>query len=200
MPEEGIQTLSEDVLFEIVEPIITYLKSQAPTTRQLFGCFEAVGKAGDSVLFKKDGMRSTDLFTVLVIPGDQSFRPISLDAESLHRSARSVFGRYLRAKGNPFGDFARNVPDLPSQSAKGLIGYLDSPNPTTDDLLACFEVIGDDGDIVYLEHHGAENDSPYWVTVSGPAKGIATITHKSSDLFQAAHAAFADYLEATGVI
>lgn len=60
--------------------------------------FEIVGNNGDSIVYKKDGLRLRKPYTVLINSVNQSFEPIRCDDDSLSEAMKRAFQEYKIAK------------------------------------------------------------------------------------------------------
>ncbi len=66
------------------------------TSEQMFEIFMEVGKLGDVIIYKNDGLREKNHFTVIIIPGDDKFERIRFDATELHMAVRLSLTEYLK--------------------------------------------------------------------------------------------------------
>ena len=68
------------------------------TPEELRGYFEMIGNNGDSIIYKKDGLRPRKRYTVSINSGTQSFEAIRCDDDSLSEAMKRAFQEYKLAK------------------------------------------------------------------------------------------------------
>lgn len=66
------------------------------TSVQILEIFIEVGKLGDIIIFKNDGQRKTNYFTVIISSGDGKFDSIRFDSKRLDDALRFSLTEYLK--------------------------------------------------------------------------------------------------------
>lgn len=64
----------------------------------LFKCFQEIGDAGDIVIFKIDGGRDDNQYTLVISSPDMSFEAIRYDASSIEESLLKALREYKNVK------------------------------------------------------------------------------------------------------
>jgi len=64
------------------------------TADQIFDIFEKVGKRGDVIIIKNDGLRPSDNFTVVISSSSNKFDSIRYDANSISNAIRLALKNY----------------------------------------------------------------------------------------------------------
>jgi hypothetical protein len=65
---------------------------------RLLSFFEDVGKLGDIIVYKMDGLREANKYTVYIASGNMSFETIRTDAPTLEEAVMRVSREYEKIK------------------------------------------------------------------------------------------------------
>lgn len=76
--------------------IRSIIQKEKLTGDDIVSCFDAVGKNGDVIIFKLDGVRKENKYSVIITSGNSTFEPIRRDASNLEDALKSVMSLYFR--------------------------------------------------------------------------------------------------------
>lgn len=64
----------------------------------LFQCFETIGSSGDVAIFKIDGGRPSQRYTIVISSPNMSFEAIRYDSSTMEDSLRKALKEYILVK------------------------------------------------------------------------------------------------------
>ena len=79
---------------EVIKELI--YQDQELTGNQIIDIINEIGKMGDIILLKNDGLRDTDKYTVVITSSRNKFETIRFDSDNLSHAIKSAIENYIK--------------------------------------------------------------------------------------------------------